>query len=191
MPRYRVFVSYSRKDSRYVTPVVEMLQSIEVVTFFDKTSIKGGDDWDAAITNALRRVRHFLLFWCSHASQSRAVKREYTAAQRLRKRVIPVILDGTELPANLQRIEYLNFRKLAASGHRTKRSATKARTKAPFRVRASVYAYRKPTPTIPISKKVTVKIADAILSVLREDPRLVPRVRALAHGAARRYRPPR
>jgi hypothetical protein len=53
-----------------------------------------------------------LVFWCYHSAASSAVKREYKRAIQLNKRVIPIILDSTDLPAQLSKFQWIDLRQM-------------------------------------------------------------------------------
>ena len=67
----------------------------------------------AAITSATL----FVLFWCEHSSESVEVKNEYAAALLAGKDVLPLLLDGTPLPMDLQRFQWIDFCEWAFARH--------------------------------------------------------------------------
>ena len=51
------FISYARKDSSFVMRLTKDLQDAGVEVWLDKTSIDPGEDWDAAIEEAMETSR--------------------------------------------------------------------------------------------------------------------------------------
>ncbi len=98
MTESSVFISYSRKDSEIVVPLVQLLRAAGGGVFRDVESISPGTRWRATIATAISNCDTFLLFWCEHSAESRKVKAEWDQAFDLVKPVVPILLDGTALP---------------------------------------------------------------------------------------------
>lgn len=93
-----VFVSYSRQDSEVISPLVALLRCAGVDVFMDVRSIAFGEDWKAAINRAITSCDRVLVAWSTAASTSEWVEREYLAAKRHDKPIVPLLLDATPLP---------------------------------------------------------------------------------------------
>src|SRR5262245_10123134 len=116
-----IFVSYSHQDIGLVQPVVRLLRATEDLVFQDLDSIKPGRKWRREIEEALYAAHLVVLFWCYHSSRSAEVRREYELALTTGKDVLPVLLDTTPLPEQLNEFQWVDFRLLVGSAHRSYR----------------------------------------------------------------------
>lgn len=69
-----IFVSYLSEDRQileeYLIPILEKLQARNGYTFwYDKRSLKGGDDWDACIKDAIKNANCFIPFLTSNTKE--------------------------------------------------------------------------------------------------------------------------
>jgi len=113
----RIFVSYSRRDAALVTPVVRLLRATKDVVFLDSDSIRPGKKWRTELSAGLMNANLVVVFWCLHSSESLEVAKEYKAAVRAKKDVLPVLLDSTPAPADLREFQWIDFRDLAREQH--------------------------------------------------------------------------
>lgn len=112
MSRHSVFISYRRSEStgeagRLSDSLEELLDAACV--FRDADDIAPGDDFETTLAGELAGTTAVVVLigkqWAAElaARQTRSepdyVRREVATALRLRKRVIPVLLNGAELPA--------------------------------------------------------------------------------------------
>jgi hypothetical protein len=122
-----VFVSYSRSDAPFITPIVRLLRTAIAgvpsavgkyweFVFQDTDSIEPGGGWKDQIDDAITRAERIFVFWCTHSSKSDQVQREYELALRLMKVVVPVLLDDTPLPKPLSPINGVDLRELRTHG---------------------------------------------------------------------------
>jgi TIR domain len=116
-----IFVSYSRQDTGLVKPVVGLLRATKDLVFQDIDGIMPGKRWRPQIEEALSVAHLIVLFWCHHSSRSPEVRKEYELALSTGKDVLPVLLDATPLPKELDEFQWVDFRQLAGLGHRSKR----------------------------------------------------------------------
>lgn len=121
MPNDSVFVSYSRRDADFVTPVVQLLRGTRELVFRDADSIRPGSRWRQQIEAGLRSSSLFVLFWCAHAAASPEVRGEYELALAQGKDILPVLFDDTPLPDSLGAYQWVDFRELAAVAHARRR----------------------------------------------------------------------
>jgi hypothetical protein len=96
----KVFVSYSRKDIAVVKAISDSLGSVELV-FLDEDDIIVGDDFADEIKRQIKRSRIVVVFWSVSSSASIWVKREIQEAIKLKRPILPVLLDKTPLDAQL------------------------------------------------------------------------------------------
>jgi hypothetical protein len=114
-----VFVSYSRADVLLVSPVVKLLRTNRSLVFQDIDSIQPGKRWQGEIAEALAESQLVVVFWCTHASQSNAVSKEWQAAIEQKKDLLPLLLDTTPLPPQLAEFEWIDFRGTVGANHRS------------------------------------------------------------------------
>lgn len=116
-PRIRsVFVSYSRKDSDLVQPLVSILRGVGASVAID-VAITPGSKWRTVIVNAIEACDAVLLFWCEHAAYSGEVAREWQHALKLGKSIIPIRLDGTDLKGPLAQYQAVDMKAFAVANH--------------------------------------------------------------------------
>jgi hypothetical protein len=102
LPRYDVFLSYSRADTERIRPLVDELRRLGYTVFFDVQSIDPGEEWKKRLDNSIRGARTLILCWSANAHGSDYITFEYSRAQALKKPVFPWLLDKTPLPAMLE-----------------------------------------------------------------------------------------
>jgi hypothetical protein len=102
LPRYDVFLSYSRADTERIRPLVDELRNLGYTVFFDVQSIDPGEEWKKRLDNSIRGARTLILCWSANAHGSDYITFEYSRAQALKKPVFPWLLDKTPLPAMLE-----------------------------------------------------------------------------------------
>ena len=114
--KWDVFISYSRSDRRRVRPLVDLLRGGGLTAFRDEDSITAGTPWEAALDQSIESARTVFVFWSEAAADSKAVQREYRRAIKLKKKVVPVLLDDTRLPPSLRRLQWIDLRDLMTLG---------------------------------------------------------------------------
>lgn len=107
---YELVVSYARSDEAIVKSLVTLLRVTDTRVFRDVDSIPPGDFWRQTIQDAISGCTVLILFWCSHAAISAEVEREYELALQLNKRVVPVLLDRSELNGSLRERQHIDMR---------------------------------------------------------------------------------
>lgn len=97
--KYDVFISYSRKDFDEVDALVKHLrQAIPDLTYwFDFTGIESGDDFEDRIIAAIDESSFVLFALSENSMQSHWTKDEVMYAKNTGKKVLPVLLKGSEL----------------------------------------------------------------------------------------------
>jgi hypothetical protein len=105
----QIFISYSRKDIDFVRRLATDLENAGYEVWWDITDLRGGDDWVRVIPEAIESSESFIVVLSPDSSVSEWVRKEYTQALSLRKKVIPVMLKRTAVPFALNTINYLDF----------------------------------------------------------------------------------
>jgi hypothetical protein len=124
---HSLFVSYSRADEALMVPVVDLLRLTDAVVFRDKDGIRAGDRWRQTIDQAIDECTECLVFWCEHAACSEEVAREIGRANRLGKRIVPIMLDDSPLTSALREFQAIDMRRFEP--HSWTRSAAERRAK--------------------------------------------------------------
>jgi hypothetical protein len=112
-----VFVSYSHADASLVSPVVKLLRVNKSLVFQDADTIQPGKRWQGEIAKALAGSHLVVVFWCTHASRSNEVSREWQAAIGQKKDLLPLLLDTTPLPPELAEFQWIDFRGTVGASH--------------------------------------------------------------------------
>ena len=112
-----VFVSYSHADVVLVSPVVKLLRVNKSLVFQDIDTIQPGKRWRGEIGKALAESQLVVVFWCTHASGSNEVSKEWQAAIEQEKDLLPVLLDATPLPSELAEFQWIDFRGTVGASH--------------------------------------------------------------------------
>jgi hypothetical protein len=111
------FISYATEDRERITPIVQIIQAMaQGQVFQDYLSIAPGDRWRERIFEAIQAASQVFVFWCTHSAASEFVRQEYDAALRWQKRVVPVLLDGTERPEQLEALHHIDFSRPSHGG---------------------------------------------------------------------------
>ncbi|MEZ5386961.1 MAG: toll/interleukin-1 receptor domain-containing protein [Prosthecobacter sp.] len=94
---YHVFVSYSRDDKSRVLPWVEELKKGGASVFFDTESLLGGGKWQDDIAEAIRTARLVMFFVSPSSVASEFVPKELALSVDMKKTILPVLLEETEI----------------------------------------------------------------------------------------------
>ena len=98
MEKYDIFISYSREDLHQVEPFVKMIeQKANVKCWIDWTGIESGSQFEDVIVRAIDSVDVVLFFISENSINSHYAKLEINYAYNVKKKVVPVILDGGNL----------------------------------------------------------------------------------------------
>ena len=98
----QIFISYSRKDSDFVDGLIRDLEQRGIDVWVDREDIEGGAAWRAAITEAIRECRAFLLVLSPQATHSRNVSRELSLAESRNRLIIPIIHQPCDIPPGME-----------------------------------------------------------------------------------------
>lgn len=106
----RVFVSYSRHDYPFAVRLARELIARGIAAWMDDLALEPGQQWDMAIQEALRASPIYLVILSPDSVKSDNVRAELTYAVQTQKRILPVMYKDCEIPLQLLRIQYLDFR---------------------------------------------------------------------------------
>lgn len=105
----QIFISYSRKDIDFVRRLATDLENAGYEVWWDVSDLRGGDDWVRVIPEAIEKSNAFIVVLSPDSFTSEWVRKEYTQALSLRKRIIPIMLRRTAVPFALNTINYIDF----------------------------------------------------------------------------------
>jgi hypothetical protein len=127
MSAYSVFVSYSRDDREVVKPFVELLRIADARVFRDEDCIVPGKKWKLVISEVIASAKAIVVFWTKNSAQSKEVGNELELGIKLKKDVVPVLLDNTPLAQELRAYQWVDFRGLFQSAYAQAVSRTQGR----------------------------------------------------------------
>jgi hypothetical protein len=110
----RVFLSYSSKDRETVAAIATAYEAAGVEHFFDRTSLKSGEEWSPRLRREIERADLFHLCWSKSAAASQWVEKEaehaLTRRRRAKKPEITVqMLDGPPWAPHPPHLDSINF----------------------------------------------------------------------------------
>jgi hypothetical protein len=111
----QAFLSYNHQDKDEARRLGGQLTFAGARIWFDDWEVQAGDSIPGKVNEALASMDTLLLVWSENANRSKWVRRELeTAITRSTEedglRVIPVLLDGTPLPALLRPLKWVDLR---------------------------------------------------------------------------------
>lgn len=113
----RVFISYARADAPVAHQVEQIVLQWGCQPWLDQRSLSGGQDWTAALEQAIDTSQALIIILTSAALASSMVRREY---ERALDRGIPVLLVRAgatgALPPSLTSAPLINFRERRHAG---------------------------------------------------------------------------
>lgn len=102
-----IFISYAYVDSQEVeTLVSKIFEGFD----FNKDVINPAENITTVIKGRLKKANAVLVFVSTGSLHSEWVAFEMGAAQALNKKIIPVIIDGMDMPDNLKGLQYVDAR---------------------------------------------------------------------------------
>ena len=96
-----IFISYAHKDSEYVIPVLERMNSEGYRIWYDD-GISPGTEWDANIAKHIRKCSFFMAFISHNYLGSDNCKDELSFVRELNKNRVLIYLEDVSLPDEMQ-----------------------------------------------------------------------------------------
>lgn len=105
------FISYSSKDVKFAEKLEADLIANSIRIWRDKSRLRGDNNWDDEIENALSssELTHVLIIWSANSSKSEMVKNEIEYARNEGKKLVVLTLDGTKRALLIARRHCLSF----------------------------------------------------------------------------------
>jgi len=125
MSAEKLFISYSRQDSKKVVEIVDYLKSKNIEVWFDQKDIKFGNDIVVRIDAALGECQYFVIFASKNYFANEWTKAEYQAANYLALSlktlsILVVKLDDVALPPLIASSAYLSLEQTENIGQEIK-----------------------------------------------------------------------
>ncbi|MBL8148823.1 MAG: toll/interleukin-1 receptor domain-containing protein [Blastocatellia bacterium] len=109
----KIFISYSRNDSKSVYPIVEEMKKNDFNCWIDLENIEPSEEWKKKIDEELCTADLFLLFWSVNAKGSNYVNDECQIASKLyinqKIKILAVRLDSTKLQPPFDRVQLIDL----------------------------------------------------------------------------------
>ena len=97
-----IFICYSRSDTEKVTHLVRRLEAAGYSVWMDVTNVDGASVWAQEIVDAIDTCAVVTLMLTKHSADSHHVVKELSLATDKNKRILPLKLDSTKIPASMQ-----------------------------------------------------------------------------------------
>lgn len=99
-----IFISYSRQDTDYARPLRDHLEALGFDVWMDEKRLQPGERWWARIQRNIDTAAALVVVMSPQSEASTWVEREILYAERRRKPIFPVLVEGDPIPllANLQ-----------------------------------------------------------------------------------------
>jgi TIR domain len=110
--RTKVFISYSRKDLPFAERLVGALNGRGFEAYLDKKDIAPGEPWQDRLAQLIRSADTVVFVITPDSVASPVCAWEVDEAERLGKRVVPVVwrtADHAKVPGRLSRLNYIFF----------------------------------------------------------------------------------
>jgi hypothetical protein len=109
MTARHIFVSYSRRDRDVVKALTSFIKLGGATVFRDEDSIEPGEEWAKVLKDSIKASEWIVLFWSANAATSDFVTAEWALGVYFEKKVAPILLDKTPLPAELRKFQHLDY----------------------------------------------------------------------------------
>ena len=108
-----VFISYSRKDRDFAQELIEQLRTSKLLHWIDSEELRGGDNWEQKIDDAIREAFAVLLVMSPDAKSSEYVTYEWAFAFGANVQVVPIYFRSIEEwhpKIHPTKIQFIDFR---------------------------------------------------------------------------------
>ena len=109
----RIFISYSRKDSAFAERLRDGLIARQFEAYLDKHDIRPGEPWQERIGGLITRADMVIFCLSPNFVASKICDWEVNEAERVGKRLLPIVLedaDPEKTPGRLKRLNYIFMR---------------------------------------------------------------------------------
>lgn len=111
MKTRQVFISYSHQDQEMIDKLANAVNNSKELIWLDRNFIMPGDVWRDKIEKALKNSYCVIFFASPSSIKSKEAKLEIDYAIKLRKKVIPVLLEKCDLPYEISNLHFVDLTK--------------------------------------------------------------------------------
>lgn len=97
-----IFISYSSKDRAQAEQLTELLASAGLSVWIDQSALDVATSWSAEIVDAINDCHAFIVLLSPNSIVSHNVIKEVSLASEKRKKILPLDLEPTALPRELE-----------------------------------------------------------------------------------------
>lgn len=114
IPLKTVFLSHVKEDRKKVIDIQNELHKMGIVAWRDQLALRGGDDWEEKIGEAIDSSDYGLIFLSRNSETNKGfyqkeVERIWNRKAKIRRFLIPVILDDICIPSQYKAIQCLRI----------------------------------------------------------------------------------
>ncbi|MFD2114026.1 toll/interleukin-1 receptor domain-containing protein [Thiorhodococcus fuscus] len=121
----KVFILYSEEDLDFVSKLYKALKVTPYRILWDRKEIKVGDNIMETLERILNESDDVIFVVSKHSAESDESKMSLEKARNQNKRILPVLIDDSELPEEIQEIMFADFRESFDDGYFSLRDALK------------------------------------------------------------------
>lgn len=104
-----IFISHSMEDAVIARQFAELLRSDKLSVILPEDTLNIGDNLTTTVNEQIAKSDSIIALISPKAARSEWVKRELSIARDKQRKIFPVLLEGTEVPSNIQDILYLKL----------------------------------------------------------------------------------
>ena len=108
----QVFISYASNDAIFADLTKMKLKEAEIRVWLDHGELRGGEEWRNSIDRGITNSDVMLVILTPSSCESPYVTYEWGFALGKEKKVIPILLQDTQIHPRLEVLQYLDFRNL-------------------------------------------------------------------------------
>src|SRR5262245_50922716 len=105
-----LFISYSRQDVEFVRPLVDALKRRTFDAYIDEQDILPGEPWKERLGGLIATADSLVFVISPDAIASETCSWELSEAQRLKKKIVPVVfkrVPDADVPSALSRLNFV------------------------------------------------------------------------------------
>ena len=108
---YDIFISYSRKDKKFVRQLIKHLKLAKLKIWID-WNILPGENWRQEIHRGIEAANNFIFIISSHSIYSKVCREELDHAIKNGKRLVPILrqdIESKKIHEELRKINWISF----------------------------------------------------------------------------------
>lgn len=104
-----IFISYQHQDAEFAENLIHRISSAGFGSWMGSENLQAGQDWQVRIDQAIKSALALIVIMTPGAQRSEYVTYEWSFAWGAGVKVIPVMLQPTQLHPRLKTLQYLDF----------------------------------------------------------------------------------